>query len=534
MRETENEFKDVIIIGAGFAGLGMLHRVRQLNLSARVYERATNVGGTWYWNSYPGARCDVESLDYQFAFSDTLQRGWRWNERFAEQKEILAYLNYVADSLNLRNDIQFKTSVEKAVFCETKKIWQVVTDSGETTNATYLISAVGCLSTPSMPKLPGLSSYVGRWYHTGNWPQQDMDFSGLNVGVIGTGSSGIQIIPELAKQAQSVMVFQRSPNFSVPANNHRHTKTFTDEYYDSFLAKREQASRTTYGNANWSSYPSALDVTDQRRNEIYEEYWNKGGAGFMVSFADVLTNPKSNEFAADFIRGKIDSIVKDKALANILHPTDHAVGTKRICVDTNYYETFNKENVTLVDVRQCPIQSITKTGLLTLDDSYDLDVLIFATGFDAITGTLMRIDIRGRGGMKLSNKWAKSPNNFLGLSVAGFPNFFVITGPGSPSVLSNMVLSIEQHVEWIARCISFVAEQGAKCIEATEPAEKAWVAHVNEIAQQTLFPKNNSWYLGSNIGGKARVFMPYVGGIGQYRKRCEKVVKDGYTGFKVS
>ena len=533
--ETQQEDStDVVIIGAGYAGLCMLHRVRQIGLSVRVYERAPDVGGTWYWNRYPGARCDVESLDYQFAFSDELQRGWRWKERFAEQKEILAYLNYVTESLKLRPYIQLDTAVTNATYCEEERGWNIVTQKGDKIRATFCVSAVGCLSTPRIPDIKGLSRYQGRWIHTGEWPGEEINFAKKNVGVIGTGSSGIQIIPVLAQEAKSLTVFQRTPNFSIPAKNQSHSDAYINEYHDSFLEKRKAASTTVYGNVTWSSYPSALDVSDEERNKIYERYWEEGGAGFMVSFADVLTDIRSNNYAAEFVRSKISEMVRDKDLAKVLQPRDHPLGTKRICVDTDYYHTYNRNNVRLVDVKNAPIKEITKNGVRTEKEIYEVDMLIFATGFDAMTGTLLNIDIRGRDGIKLSSKWRAGPLTYLGLTVSGFPNFFIITGPGSPSVLSNMVLSIEQHVDWIGNCMSDLKKRGAKSIEARVNAENSWVEHVIDVADRTLYTQCESWYKGANIPGKPRVFMPYVGGIGYYKEQCDNVANSGYKGFKIS
>jgi cyclohexanone monooxygenase len=526
--------KDAVIIGAGLAGMCMLHRLREMGMTAQVYETGSDVGGTWYWNRYPGARCDVESLDYQFAFSDELQRGWTWTERYAPQSELLDYARYVADSLDLRRDIQFETRVESARFDESDGLWRITTDSNDSITAKFCISAVGCLAAaPRVPQFAGLDSFQGPWYHTGNWPKEQVDFSGQRVGLIGTGSSGIQCIPEIAAEAKQLLVFQRTPNFSVPAHNARLSPEDVDKYKDTFLALRREATQSDFGNSTWTSLPSALAATPEEREAAYERSWEIGGAQFMVAFEDMLTDAQANATAADFVRRKIRSIVKDPEVAEKLSPTDHPLGAKRLCVDTNYYATFNRDNVQLIDVRSAPIEAITATGLRTTDAEYEFDALVFATGFDAMTGPLTRIDIRGRDGLSLRDKWAAGPRTYLGLTVAGFPNFFTITGPGSPSVLSNMALSIEQHVEWIGDCIAWLREQDQQTIEAKASAEDGWVDHVNEVANTTLFPQANSWYMGANVPGKTRVFMPYVGGVGTYRRECDAIAADGYAGFTV-
>ncbi len=526
--------KDIIIVGAGFSGLYMLHSMRQSGYSVQLFEAAKDVGGTWYWNRYPGARCDVESLDYQFAFSDAIQRGWSWKEKYATQPELLSYLQYVAKSLDLRKDIYFETRVTRAYFQTNKGTWRIETDQDDNLEAKYLIAATGCLSAIRIPPFKGLEKFSGNCFHTGNWPDKPVNFKDRHVGLIGTGSSGIQSIPIIAKEAESLTVFQRSPSFSVPAHNKDHPKSFVEEYKDEFLKVREAATKTDFGNSTWSSFPSALQVSEKERASIYEENWKKGGARFMVAFEDMLTDPEANKTAADFLRDKIRSIVKDKLTAEMLLPYDHPVGTKRLCVDTDYYETFNRENVNLVNVRDNPIVEITDNGLRTADKAYTFDTLILATGFDTMTGALDKIDIRGRHGKKLSEKWADGPTTYLGISASEFPNFFIITGPGSPSVLSNMALSIEQHVKWITNCINWVEQQGGKTIEALAESEKNWVQHVNEVADTTLFPLANSWYMGANIPGKPRVFAPYVGGVGTYHEKCDEVARDGYPGFAIT
>ena len=525
---------DVVVIGAGFGGMYMLHQLRKAGFSVRVYETGTGVGGTWYWNRYPGARCDVESLEYQYAFSDALQREWTWTERYATQPEILRYANHVADRFDLRRDIRFETRVTAAKFDETSDTWVIDTEPRGRCRARYLITAAGCLSAARVPDFPGIERFQGESYHTGRWPHSGVDFTGKRVGIIGTGSSGIQSIPVIAAQAKSLTVFQRTPNFSVPAQNWVLKEDNIARHKETFIAARKDASNTGFGAAMFANLQSALEVDSDTRAARYEELWRQGGAGFLIAFNDLLFNQAANDTAAEFVRDKIRSIVKDPHVAEMLCPHDHPLGTKRICVDTEYYETFNRDNVTLVDVRKAPIVEITEHGVRTRDASYELDALVFATGFDAMTGPLLRIDIEGRGGETLAHKWTAGPKTYLGLSMAGFPNLFTITGPGSPSVLSNMIASIEQHVDWIADCLVYLRKNGFATIEAEQSAEDEWVKHVNDVADLTLFPRANSWYVGANIPGKPRVFMPYVGGIGLYRQKCDEVAATGYAGFAIS
>jgi len=530
---TATDF-DVVVIGAGFGGMYMLHKLREQGFSVRVYETGTGVGGTWYWNRYPGARCDVESLEYQYAFSDALQREWMWTERYATQPEILRYANHVADRFDLRRDIRFETRVTAAKFDEASDKWVVDTEPKGRVRARYLVTAAGCLSAARVPDFPGAERFEGESYHTGRWPHGGVDFTGKRVGIIGTGSSGIQSIPVIAAQAKHLTIFQRTPNFSVPAQNWVLQRENIAKHKDTFVAARKEALNTGFGAAMFANLKSALEADAQERDQRYEELWRQGGAGFLIAFNDLLFNQAANDTAAEFVRNKIRSIVKDPNVAEMLCPHDHPLGTKRICVDTEYYETFNRANVKLVDVRAAPIQEITAKGLRTSDASYEFDVLVFATGFDAMTGPLLRIDIEGRKGEKLAHKWAAGPKTYLGLSMVGFPNLFTITGPGSPSVLSNMIASIEQHVDWIADCLVHLRKNGFATIEAEPGAEDEWVKHVNDVADLTLFPRANSWYVGANIPGKPRVFMPYVGGIGLYRQKCDDVAANGYTGFTVT
>jgi cation diffusion facilitator CzcD-associated flavoprotein CzcO len=522
---------DAVIVGAGFAGLYMLHRLRGLGLSARVYEAGRGIGGTWFWNRYPGARCDVESMDYSYSFSDDLQQEWKWTERYASQPEILSYINHVADRFDLRRDIQLETRVTAALFNEATNRWAIQTDRGDRVSAQFCIMATGCLSDAQVPKIEGLETFEGAWYHTGHWPHEGVDFTGQRVGVIGTGSSAIQSIPIIAKQAAQLFVFQRTPNFSIPARNAPLDSEYERRVKSSYAEFRRQARESRVGFVVEGTDQSALEVSPEERQREYESRWNRGGLGFNATFADLLTDKAANDTAAEFFRAKIQAIVRDAAVAELLSPRDYPVGTKRLCVDTNYYDTFNRDNVTLVDLRRAPIEAITPHGLRTPEAEYELDSIVFATGFDAMTGALLSIDIRGRTGTMLREKWAAGPRTYLGVATAGFPNLFTITGPGSPSVLSNMIVSIEQHVDWIADCLVYLREHDLGGIEANVEAEDEWVAHVNEVGHATLYPLASSWYMGANVPGKPRIFMPYVGGVGVYRQKCDDVAAKGYEGF---
>ena len=525
---------DVVIVGAGFAGLYLLHRARGLGLSARVFEAGGDVGGTWYWNRYPGARCDVESMQYSYAFSDTLQQQWSWPELFSAQPDILRYARHVADSLDLRRDIQFDTRVTQAAFDDMTNRWTVRTDRGDVVSARFCVMATGCLSTARTPDFPGQRDFKGATYHTGHWPHEGVDFTGLRVGVIGTGSSAIQAIPVIAKQAAQLTVFQRTPNFSIPSRNGPMTADYEQSWKTAYPDRRAEARETRNGILANPNNISALDVSDEERQRIYEERWATGGTTFMASFNDLIFNQAANDTAADFVRGKIRAMVKDPRTAELLAPRDHPIGTKRICVDTDYYLTYNRDNVHLVDVRNAPIECLTETGLRTGGVDYELDAIVFATGFDAMTGTLVSVDIAGTGGQTLKQKWADGPRTYLGVMTAGFPNLFMVTGPGSPSVLSNMMVSIEQHVDWIIDCLAWLRSRQLERIEATETAENNWVAHVNTVADTTLYPAAASWYMGANIPGKPRVFMPYIGGVGAYRRICDEAAAKGYDGFRLA
>jgi cation diffusion facilitator CzcD-associated flavoprotein CzcO len=524
---------DAVIVGAGFAGLYMLHRLRELGLSARVYEAGSGVGGTWFWNRYPGARCDVESLEYSYSFSEELEQEWQWSERYASQPEILRYLNHVAERFDLKRDIQFETRVTSAIFDESANRWTILTDGGERVTAEFCIMATGCLSAAKTPDFKGIETFQGKTYHTGHWPHEGVDFTGQRVGVIGTGSSAIQSIPNFAKQASHLFVFQRTPNFSLPARNGPLPPEIVEDWRAKRAEYRDRARAGPFALLIEQSEKLALDVPAEERQREYEERWRRGGFAMLGAFADIIVDEKANDTAAEFVRSKIRGMVSDPSVAEKLMPRDYPIATKRICVDTEYFATFNRDNITLIDARSTPVEEITPTGLRTSEAEYTLDTIVFATGFDAMTGALANIAIRGRAGLALKQKWAEGPRTYLGIMIAGFPNLFTITGPGSPSVLSNMVMAIEQHVDWIANCLGYLREHQFATIEATAIAENEWVAHVNEVADTTLFPRANSWYVGANIPGKPRVFMPYIGGFPVYRQKCDEIAARGYEGFKL-
>ena len=525
---------DVVVVGAGFAGLYMLHRLRNQGLSAIAFEAGDDVGGTWYWNRYPGARCDVESVQYSYGFSDEIQQEWSWPELYSAQPDILRYARFVAEKLDLRRDIRFATRVTQAHFNEATRSWAVRTDQGDEVSARYCVMATGCLSTTQLPDFPGRDSFRGATYHTGHWPHEGVDFTGQRVAVIGSGSSAIQSIPEIAWQAAHLTVFQRTPNFSLPSRNAAMPAEYEQDWKQDYPARRAAQRWTMKGVVGAPAERSALEVSAEERTSVFEERWKLGGAALMTSFTDLLTNKQANDCVADFVRSKIRTMVADPATAEALLPTGYPIGTKRICIDTAYFETYNRPNVTLVDIRHAPIERITEAGVVAHGREHAVDAIVFATGFDAMTGTLTRIDIRGTGGETLKQKWEAGPLTYLGLMTAGFPNLFMITGPGSPSVLSNMIVSIEQHVEWISDCLAAIATRQGDCIEATDTAEQDWVRHVAEAADRTLFPLANSWYMGANIPGKPRVILPYVAGVGAYRKICDEIVADNYRGFRIT
>ena len=525
---------DAIIIGAGFSGLFQLHCLRdRLGLSAVVLERAGGIGGTWYANRYPGARCDSESHSYWYSFSDELVQEWEWTERYPGHAEICRYLEFVADKFDLKKDIRLGTNVIACDYDEAAGRWHVTTETGDRLTGRYLIAAVGCLSTANVPDIPGRDRFAGDWYHTGRWPHEGVDFSGKRVGQIGTGSTGIQAVPVIAGQAGHLTVFQRTANYSVPARNVPLTpefKTYIKEHFDEI---RECMHSTANGHSFYLQERKVFDVDDEERLKIYEAAWKKGGLEFRSCFQDLLVDKQANDTARAFIRSKILETVKDPATAETLANIDHPYAAKRPPIDSYYFEAYNRDNVALVDVRSDSIAEITPSGVrLESGAEFDLDIIVFATGFDAMTGSLLRLNVTGRDGETLAQAWEAGPRTYLGLQSAGFPNLFMVTGPGSPSVLCNMPVCIEQHVEWITDCIRYLDANDIAAIEAEPQAVDAWVAHVNDAANATLLPQaGHSWYLGANVPGKPRVFMPYAGGMDVYRAKCDAVAAKGYEGF---
>ena len=524
---------DAVIVGAGFAGLYQLHVLRdRLGLSVRVLEMADGVGGTWYWNRYPGARCDSESFYYSYSFSPELEQDWDWTERYPEQPEILRYLNHVADRFDLRRDIELGTRVSGARFDGGSARWQIETKTGARFSAQFLITAVGCLSTANMPAIPGIGDFRGEVYHTGLWPHAGVDFGGKRVGQIGTGSTGIQAAPVIAAAAKQLVVFQRTPNYSVPARNGPMSPEEQRQIKADYAAIRAKSRSTTNGHPWDIADVGALELDEAERVARYEAAWEKGGLRFRAAFRDMLTNPEANETAAEFIRSKIRQVVHDPAIAGLLTPRDHPFAAKRPPIDTDYFETFNRDNVALVDLRATPIEAIVEDGVRTSERIWGLDVIVFATGFDAMTGPLLALNIEGDGGRTLREQWEGGPKAYLGLQIPGFPNLFTITGPGSPSVLTNMPTAIEQHAEWIAEAIQHVRGRGLTQIEATATATEDWAEEVGRAADATLLPMaSSSWYLGANVPGKPRVFMPYAGGFAHYAEVCREVAANGYRGF---
>jgi cyclohexanone monooxygenase len=521
---------DAVVVGAGFAGLYMLHRLRGQGFTARVFEAGGGVGGTWYWNRYPGARCDVESMQYSFSFSEELDQQWDWSERYAPQPEILSYANHVADRFDLRRDIVFNTRVISAAFDEAAKRWRIETDRGDQVTAQFCIMAVGCLSATNHPTFEGREDFPGPVYHTGEWPHEGVDFTGLRVGVIGTGSSAIQSIPIIAQQASALTVFQRTANYSVPAWNEKLTADYRRAIKADYPALRAKARARPTGFYFPFNMQPAVEATAEERERQYEEFWERGGLPFLGAYGDLLFDKEANDTIADFARRKIRSIVRDPATAELLCP-DNVFGCKRLCVDTGYFETYNLPHVKLVDVSKTPIERFTAQGIKVNGTDYPLDAIVSAIGFAAMTGSFDKIRIAGRRGLTLSEKWRAGPRTYLGVASAGFPNFFTITGPGSPSVLASMIQAIEQHVDWMVDLFAHMQDIGAVTVEPIDKYEDEWIEHVNEVSKVSLRSTCSSWYVGANISGRPRVFMPYIGGFPIYVQKCNEVMTNGFEGF---
>jgi cyclohexanone monooxygenase len=524
---------DAVVVGAGFAGMYAVHHLSELGFRVLGFEAGNDVGGTWYWNRYPGARCDIPSVEYSYSWSEDLQQEWVWTKRYPDQQEMLRYARHVADRFGLRRHFVFGTRVISAHYQDDTGDWRVTTDRDHDVRARYCIMATGCLSVPRIPELVGLDDFRGRVLHTAAWPDEGVDVAGQRVGVIGTGASGIQVIPPLAKQAAHLTVFQRTAQFSVSGSNRPLDPEELRAIKANYQENREYARRSFGGTMLRANKQSALEVSEAERTEQFERAWSHGGFAFLASFRDITTDERANHHAAEFVRHKIRSIVHDPDTAAMLLPTDHPLGTKRICVDDGYYATFNRPNVSLVDLRRTPLVTVTTDGVRTSERDYRLETLVLATGFDAMTGALLSIDIRGRNGQSLRQAWQDGPCTYLGLAISGFPNLFTVTGPGSPSVLSNVIAAGEQHVEWIGRLLTSMRDRGLSVVEADQAAQDAWTEHVNQVAAGTLYPRADSWYVGANVPGKPRIFMPYVGGVGNYRRRCDQVADNGYQGFSL-
>ena len=526
---------DSIIIGAGISGLYQLHKCRdELNLKTLAIEEGSDIGGTWYWNRYPGARCDSESHTYGYTFSEKIYKTWIWKEKFPKQNTILKYLKYVEKKLNLKKNILFNNKIVSAKYLENKKLWQLKTNKNKVFLTKYLICAVGSLSAANIPSIKGLNTFKGKYYHTGRWPKQKVNLKDQVVAQIGTGSSGIQVAPEIAKVVKKLVIFQRTPNYSIPARNKKLTKEIINNYQKNYRKIKNLIKKTPGGHTFNFPTRSVFDFNKIERNKIFEKAWLKGSLSFRACFGDITKKLKANKKASDFIKEKILNTVKDKKLAKILTNFDHPFTSKRPTLNTNYYETFNRKNVELIDLKKNPIVKITKKGIKTKNDNFNFDKIIFATGYDALTGPLLSLNLVGKNKIKLKNFWSKSPKTYLGLMIPNFPNLFIIQGPGSPSVLTNVPVQIEQHVEWITNCLNFLNKKNKKTIEATVDSAKKWSKEIKKLADASLFMKAKiSWYKGDNIPGKPKVFIPYPGGLPRYRNICNKVEKNQYKDFLI-
>lgn len=529
--EEADELYDVVIVGAGFAGLYALHRLRADGLRVRVLEAGDGIGGTWFWNRYPGARCDVESMQYSYSFSDEIQQEWDWSELYAAQPEILAYIEFVADRLDLRRDVQLRTRVDSAAWDQGNRAWRIATNAGQMLASRYVVMATGPLSVPLTPQIAGLETFSGQIYRTFDWPSTGVDLSNRRVGLIGTGSSGIQATPKIAAEAGHLTVFQRMPNYSIPSRNRPMDPAYAKAWKDEYPARRKAARLTRNNTLNNAGVEAGCTIPAETRKRELHSRWQSGGIGFMYAYPDMTSDPEVNAQASDFVRERIAEIVADPSTARKLQPTTYGIGGKRICVDTDYYETFNRPNVSLADIKADPIEAVTPGGIRTRGTHHDLDVLVFAVGFDAMTGALLSMDIIGDGSMSLRDAWADGPATYLGIMVAGFPNLFMVNGPGSPSVFTNMVTSIEQHVDWIADCLAYACRQGGFVVETTPEAQLQWGAEVAEVADRTILSGVDSWYTGANVPGKPRVFLAYLGGAAAYTAFCDEVVAVGYRGL---
>ena len=540
---------DAIVVGAGFAGMYALYCLRNMGMRVKVYEQASSVGGTWYWNRYPGARCDVDSMQYSYAFSSDLQQEWDWTEKYATQPEILKYAEHVAKRFDLKKDIDFNTSVKSIVFDEKLTNWEIKLDTGKIIKCSFVIMATGNLSVFNKVPFKGVNEYSGRILYTGQWPHHDIDISCENVGIVGTGSSAIQSIPIIAKEAKHLYVFQRTPHYSVPAYNQKlqrspngkapvgfkQAKGFdctatVDEIKADYQGLRDRARSMFTAMAFQFNKQSALEVSDKKREKIFESYWQRGGIPFLAAFNDLSLSLESNYMASEFVRKKIQNVVKDPKIAELLTPK-YNIGCKRLAVDTGYYESFNRSNVTLVDISKDPIKRLNPEGIELKEKNFNLDTIIMATGFDAMTGALSNINIKGKRGADLKDKWIHGPRSYLGIAISGFPNFFMVTGPNSPSVLANLIVGIEHHVNWICKCIKFMEEKKYNQFDVITKEEDNWISHSNELVKNHIYSTCDSWYVGANVPGKSRIFMPYVGGFPKYAEKCKEIEQSDYKGF---
>ena len=527
---------DCVVVGAGFSGLYATYKLTQMGLSLRCFDAGVDVGGVWNWNRYPGATVDVLSRDYSYSFSDDLQRDWQWSMRYSRQPEIVAYQQHVVERFDLRSFMQFETRVTATLYHPETERWEVRTDQGDVVYARFIVMACGHLSAPNNPDFPGLADFAGETYHTGYWPRDKVEFAGKRVGVIGTGSSGIQVITSVAPHAEHLTVFQRTPHFSLPINNAEADQEVEGEFKKGYPEYRAMLRRDYRGVffMDGTPMPSALAVSSEERKAVYQDLWEKGGPGFLRnSFQDIMISQEANDTCADFVRTKIGQIVEDPAIAEKLKPSGYPIGTKRICLDEGYYETFNRENVTLVDIKTDPIERFTDRGIVVAGVEHPLDMVIFATGYDAFTGSLFKIDIRGQGGLSLKEKWDDGPVNYLGLMVSDFPNFFFIQGPGSPSIFANVVSGTEQQIDWVADTIEYLRREDYSTIEAKSDAEAQWLTYCDDIVKDTLFVKAQSWWVGTNVPGKRRFFYAFAGGYQDYSAKCRAAADTGYYGFKL-
>ena len=522
---------DVVVVGAGFGGLYAAYKFREMGLQVQGFETGGDVGGVWYWNRYPGARVDLPSIDYSFSFSREIEQEWTWSEQFAAQPELLAYFNFVADRLDLRKHFQFNTRVTRAVWDEDKAVWSVTTNRGETFEATYCVMATGPLSIPKDPEIPGIERYKGELLRAAKWPHTPVSYAGKRVGVIGTGSSGIQIVQEIGPQVGELFVYQRTPSFTMPMRNQKLEPDYVAEVKRHYPVMREIARNSAVGGLRPQSTRAFFSVTPSQRQVLLEDSWKNGGLAMLGTFADLLINPEANEHVAEFVRGKIGEVVKNPVTAEKLKPKGYPIFARRPCLDTSYYETYNQPNVHLVDCLEDPILEITEKGVRTQSGEIELDMLILATGYDGLTGALLAFDVVGRDGHTVNQHWKEGARSYLGLMMPGFPNLLMTTGPNGPAALANIVRISENDVDWYADLIRHMQKNGLAAVEPTAEAEDRWMEHVYLLAQRSLLTKAKTWYVGANVSGKQGGLYMYTGGFLKYREHCALAAQDGYRNF---